>query len=62
MWQIVRLLVAVVATLMLVGGLTAAALGLRFEGLYVAGLGGGGLVIVLFERQRFGASREERGP
>jgi hypothetical protein len=60
MWQVVRLLVAVVATLMLLGGLTAAAMGLRFEGLYVAGLGAAGLVIVLFERQRYGASPEER--
>ncbi|HEX9635363.1 MAG TPA: hypothetical protein VGB34_07785 [Candidatus Limnocylindria bacterium] len=60
MWQVVRLLVAVVATLMFLGGLTAAATGLRFEGLYVAGLGAAGLVIVLFERQRYGASPEER--
>ena len=60
MWQVVRLLVAVVATLMFVGGLTAAAMGLRFEGLYVAGLGAAGLVIALFERQRYGAAAEER--
>jgi hypothetical protein len=59
MWQVVRLLVAVVATLMLLGGLTAAAMGLRIEGLYVAGLGAAGLVVVLFERQRYGASPQE---
>jgi hypothetical protein len=59
-WQVVRLLVALVATLMLLGGLAAAAMGLRFEGLYVAGLGAVGLVIVLFERQRYGAAAEER--
>jgi hypothetical protein len=60
MWQVVRLLVAVVATLMLLGGLTAAATGLRFEGLYVAALGAAGLVVVMFERQRYGAEPGER--
>jgi len=60
MWQVVRLLVAVVGTLMLLGGLAAALGGLLWEGLYVAVLGAAGLLIVVFERQRYGASAEER--
>jgi hypothetical protein len=60
MLQVVRLLVAIVATLMLLGGLAAVLAGLRLEGLYLAGLGVAGLVVVLFERQRYGLAAEER--
>jgi hypothetical protein len=58
--QIVRLLVAVAASLMLIGGLTAIVAGLRLEGLYLAGLGVAGLVVVILERQRYGAAADER--
>jgi hypothetical protein len=57
--QVVRLLVAVVATLMLLGGLAAIIAGFRLEGLYVAGLGAAGLVVVLLERRRYGSEPNE---
>ena len=60
MIQVVRLLVAGLATLMLLGGLAAIAAGFRLEGLYVAGLGAAGLVIVVLERQRYGDADHER--
>lgn len=60
MHQIVRLLVVVVATLMLLGGVAAMIGGLRLEGLYVAALGAAGLLVVALERQRYGAGRRER--
>jgi hypothetical protein len=62
MIKVVRLLVAGVATLMLLGGLAAIAAGFRLEGLYVAGLGAAGLVIVVLERQRYGDADRERRP
>jgi membrane protein implicated in regulation of membrane protease activity len=60
MIHVVRLLVAVLATLMLVGGLAALVAGFRLEGLYVAGLGAAGLVIVVLERQRYGDATDEQ--
>jgi membrane protein implicated in regulation of membrane protease activity len=57
--HVVRLLVAIVATLMLLGGLAAIVAGFRLEGLYVAGLGAAGLVVVLLERRRYGSERDE---
>jgi hypothetical protein len=57
--HVVRLLVAVVATLMLLGGLAAIVGGFRLEGLYVAGLGAAGLVVVLLERRRYGSEPDE---
>jgi hypothetical protein len=62
MIHVVRLLVAGAASLLLVGGLAAIAAGFRLEGLYVAGLGVAGLVVVLLERQRYGAGDGERRP
>ena len=62
MVHVVRLLVAGLATLMLVGGLAAIVAGLRLDGLYVAALGAAGLVIVVLERQRYGDTEEERRP
>jgi hypothetical protein len=59
MIHVVRLLVAVVATLMLLGGLAAIVAGFRLEGLYVAGLGAAGLVVVLLERRRYGSEPDE---
>jgi hypothetical protein len=60
MIQVVRLLVAVLATMMLAGGLAAIVAGFRLEGLYVAGLGAAGLVIVVLERHRYGDAADER--
>jgi hypothetical protein len=60
MLRVVRLLVAAVAALMLLGGLAAMIGGLRLEGLYVAGLGAAGLVIVLLEQRRYRAAADER--
>jgi len=62
MIHVVRLLVGVLAALMLVGGLAAIVAGFRLEGLYVAGLGAAGIVIVALERQRYGDSEAERRP
>jgi hypothetical protein len=61
MLKVVRLLVAILATFMLLGGLAAILAGLRLEGLYLAGLGTAGLVVVLFERQRYRSLADERG-
>jgi hypothetical protein len=58
--RVVRLLVAVVAVLMLLGGLAAMIGGFRLEGLYVAGLGAAGLVIVLLEQRRYRAAADGR--
>jgi hypothetical protein len=60
MLQVVRLLVAVVATLALAGGLALIVAGFPVEGLYIGGLGAIGLTVVLFERQRYGHAAEER--
>jgi hypothetical protein len=60
MLKVVRLLVAVVATLVLLGGLATILAGARLEGLYLAGLGAVGLIVVVFERQRYGLAPEER--
>ncbi|HYM53375.1 MAG TPA: hypothetical protein VEW45_07890 [Candidatus Dormibacteraeota bacterium] len=60
MIHVVRLLVAALASLMLFGGLAAMVAGFRLEGLYVAGLGAAGLVIVVLERRRYGDSEDER--
>ncbi len=49
MIHVVRLLVAVVATLMLLGGLAA----------ILAGLGAAGLVVVLLERRRYGSEPDD---
>jgi len=57
--HVVRLLVAVVATLMLLGGLAAILAGFRLEGLYVAGLGAAGLVVVFLERRRYGSEPDD---
>lgn len=62
MIHVVRLLVGALATLLLIGGLAAIAAGFRLEGLYMAGLGAAGLVIVVLERQRYGDSEDERRP
>lgn len=62
MIHVVRLLVGVLAVLMLLGGLAAIVAGYRLEGLYVAGLGAAGIVIIVLERQRYGDSEDERRP
>jgi hypothetical protein len=59
--QVVRLLVAIAAALALLGGLALIVAGFRIEGLYLAGLGTVGVIVVLFERQRYGQAAEERG-
>lgn len=59
MWQVVRVLVALAATVMVVAGLTMIAAGLRLEGLYLAGIGVVGLVIVILERQRYRSVAED---
>jgi hypothetical protein len=58
--QVVRLLVAVAAALALLGGLALIVAGFRIEGLYLAGLGTVGVIVVLFERQRYGQAEERR--
>lgn len=62
MIHVVRLLVAVAASLLLISGLAAMAAGFRIEGLYVSALGVAGLVVVLLERQRYGTADDERRP
>jgi hypothetical protein len=62
MIHVVRLIVGVLAALMLLGGLAAIVAGYRLEGLYVAGLGAAGIVIIVLERQRYGDSEDERRP
>ena len=62
MIHVVRLIVGVLASLMLLGGLAAIAAGYRLEGLYAAGLGAAGIVIIVLERQRYGDSDDERRP